>query len=116
MGKDRLGQHRAHLKFDSAVLLVDGMTIPLGSVPIEPVSVVFDTDIKLPPRTVVSCRGRLVRKRKLEGKLFQMAPARKYSPEEEEVNFVEAVVEGVDIVPIKLIYHANKTLRISQAE
>lgn len=54
----------------------------------------FDTDIKLPSRKAVSGRGRLVTKRKFECKLFQITPVGKYRPEEEEVVYIETVVEG----------------------
>lgn len=63
---------------------VDRVAIPLKSIPSELVSVVIDTDIKLPPRMAVSGRSRFVMKRKLESKLCQIAPARKYRLEEEE--------------------------------
>lgn len=64
--------------------------ISLGSVPIEPVSVVVDIDIKLPPTTAVSGRGKLITKRK-------------YRPE-----------EGAEIVPTMSTNRANRTVRISK--
>lgn len=70
-GEDCLCQYKAQLKFNRVVLLVDSVDTPLGSVPNEPVLVVVNIDIKLPSRMVVSDRGRLVTKRKLENKIFQ---------------------------------------------
>lgn len=64
--EDWLGQHRAQLKFNPAVLLVDGVEITLESVPSEPVPIVVDTHIKIPCKTIESGRGRLVMKERLE--------------------------------------------------
>lgn len=93
---------KAQLKFSPVVLLVDSVDTPLGSVPNEPVLVVVDTDIKLPPRMAVSDRGRMVTKRKLENKIFQITRVGKWSPEEEELALCETVVEGAKLLPIML--------------
>lgn len=113
MGEDWLGRHRIQLKFNPAVLLVFGVYISLGRVPNEPVLVVVDTDKKLPSGRAISGRGRLVTKRKLEGKIFQIAPVGKYSPKEKEVALCEVVVLGAEVVPIML---TNQSVRISKGE
>lgn len=87
----------------------------MGSTPDGSVVVVDDEDIKLPPRTAVSGRCRLVTKREMRKGVFQLAPA-KYSPEKEEVALCETVVEAAEIVPIMVTNQANKAIKIKKGE
>lgn len=60
LGEYWLRQHKAQIKFNLAVLTINDVETPLGSASDQPVLVVINTDIKLPPRTTVSSRGRIV--------------------------------------------------------
>lgn len=117
LGEDCLCQHKAQIKFNPAVLIVNGEQTPLGRAPDKPVSVVIDTDIKLPTRTAVSGSGRLVTKGKLGKGIFQITPVEKYSPEEEEkVALCEIVVDALFRVSIMFSNLANKTMKIMKGE
>lgn len=48
--EDWLHEHKVQTKFNPAVFIVNGVKTPLRSAPDNPLSVVVDTDIKLPPR------------------------------------------------------------------
>lgn len=58
--EDWLHQHKAHIGFKSAVLEINGVRTPLGGTPVESVVVETGEDVKLPLRTAVSNRGRLM--------------------------------------------------------
>lgn len=92
------------------MLIVDCVATPLGSPPDGSVAVVVDEDIKLPTRTAVSDRARLVTEGKIEKGVFQL------NPEENKVTLCETVVKAAEVVTIMLINQAHKTIKIRKRE
>lgn len=98
------------------MLIVDCVATPLGSPPDGSVAVVVDEDIKLPTRTAVSDRARLVTEGKIEKGVFQLIPIEEDNPEENKVTLCETVVKAAEVVTIMLINQAHKTIKIRKRE
>lgn len=65
LGKDRLCCHGASIEFNPTVLTVNGERMPLERPPEGSMSVVVEEDIRIPTRTAVFERGRLVTGKKI---------------------------------------------------
>lgn len=115
MGKVWLHRHRAGIKFNPTVLVVNGIRAILGSLLDRSMTVVAE-DIKLPPRTAVSGRGRLVTEEEMKKEDLQLVPIEGVDPEENEVALCEMVVEAAEIVTIMLVRQASKTGRMKKGE
>lgn len=104
--RGRIGYNKVHIEFNPAV---NAVRILLVGTPEDSVVVVTNEDIKLPPRTAVSSRGRLMTKEGIKEGVFQIVPVNRYSPEEDEVALCETVVGAAEVVPIMLANQAKKS-------
>lgn len=75
----------ATLSFSPATLTVGGVEVPLGGTEYVPLPVKAERDVSLPPRTVMSCGGKVDGTDGLEGRVFQIDPTEKYTDNEEGV-------------------------------
>lgn len=73
-------------------------------------------DIKLPPRTVVSEKGRLMTAKRMRKGTLQLVPVEGKGPEENEITLCEAVVEAAELVPITIVNQAHKTIKVKRGE
>lgn len=94
---------------------MNGIRTILGSLLDRSMTVVAE-DIKLPPRTTVSGRGRLVTEEEMKKEDLQLVPIEGVDPEENEVALCEMVVEAAEIVTIMLVRQASKTGRMKKGE
>lgn len=69
-------------------------------------ALVAEEDMKLPPRTAVSGRRRLMTGERMKEEVLQLVPIEEDSPEENEVVLCETVV------PMMLANQAHKTIKI----
>lgn len=95
LGEDWLHYHRSKIKFNPTILIVNGMDTLLGSSPDRSITVVAEDYIKLPPRTAVLDRSRLV--------IGENA--------KKEVALCETVVDAAEIMPIILANQSHRTIK-----
>lgn len=72
LGSDWLRQNKAHIRFDPATLTLDRVGILLEEDNYEQLPVVAQTDIKLPSRTTVSGKGKIITEGVLNSDLYQV--------------------------------------------
>lgn len=94
------------------VLTVNGERMPLERPPEGSMSVVIEEDIRLPTRTAVFGRDRLVTGKKIRKEVLQ----EEESPEESEIVLCETVVEAAEIMPIQLVNQSSKTVKVKREE
>ena len=116
LGSDRLRQHKAQIRFDTATLTLHGEEIPLGEDNCERLPVVAQADIRLPLRTTVSGEGEIMVEGAQKDGLYQIIPTDEYDSNGGEVTVCSSLVKGSRAVPLLLTNSANKTIRIKRGE
>lgn len=60
LGEDWLRRRKSQLKFEPDTLIVGEVELLLRSTALEMLTVVTKNEVKLPPQTVVSCKGQVI--------------------------------------------------------
>ena len=71
LGEDWLKTRKTHLEFKPAKLILGKVDVPLGGKEKVTLVVVVKEDIKIPPRAMVSCRGKILNA-KVEGEIHRV--------------------------------------------
>lgn len=77
----------------------------------EMLTVVTESEVKLLPWTVVSCKGRLITEGEIRKGLRQIILINKYESGEEELIFCQSVVEGNEKFPLFIVNASDTTRR-----
>ena len=108
LGEDWL-KKRAQINFNPNQLKIKGIEIPLGSEASGEINIFSVDNIKLPPRTAVSCTASFTPTEQPKETLYQVIPTDEVIPGDVEVILVESVVRknGKGKIPVMLANLGN---------
>ena len=115
LGEDWLKARKACLEFEPTKLILGKVEVPLGGQERDTLIVVAKEDVKIPPRKMVSCEGRIINA-KLEGEIHRVAPIKEYNDSKEGITLCESVVQGKEIIPVLIANTSSKTVRVQKGK